>query len=391
MIRSRKVRFSSYHAPDTFLIGGLLALLAFGVLMVYDSSVVTSLDLFGGQYHYALRQLIWVAFGIVAALFFYFLDYHKLKKFALPLFLLTVVLLIVVLLPTPISLEVRGSKSWLAFPVNLPLLEDIRVQPSELAKLSLVLYLSALFSGKTKKVRGQKKSEAPRLLDFLLPTAVVAGLIMLEPDNGTLLIVGLLGVAAFFFAGASFWQLLLLVPGVLGAGVALALTSSSVMNRIKAFLNPETDVLGIGYQINQILIALGSGGILGIGIGESRQKYGYIPDISTDAVFAVLGEEFGFIGALVVISLFAFVVYRGFLIARNAPDDFGRILAASMTSWLGIQVLINLMAMTNLFPLTGVPLPFISYGGSSLIVMLSAFGILLNVSRQTTRNRKARR
>lgn len=391
MIKGRKIRFSSYHAPDTLLIGGLLALLAFGVLMVYDSSVVTSLNLFGGQYHYALRQLIWVVFGVAAALFLYFFDYHKLKKFALPLLLLTTVLLVLVLLPTPVSLEVRGSKSWLAFPVNLPVLEDISVQPSELAKLSLVLYLSALFSGKAKKVRGRQKIKAPRLLDFLLPTAVVAGLILLEPDVGTLVIVALLGVSAFFFAGASFWQLLVLVPGVLGGGAALALTSSSIMNRIKAFLNPEADVLGIGYQINQILIALGSGGILGIGIGESRQKYGYIPDISTDAVFAVVGEEFGFIGALVVISLFAFVVYRGFLIAKSAPDAFGRILAASITSWLGIQVLINLGGMTNLVPLTGVPLPFISYGGSSLIVMLSAFGILLNISKQTTRTRKAKR
>jgi len=387
MIKKRKVRFSSYHAPDAPLIGGLLFLLAFGVLMVYDSSVVASLDLFGGQYHYALRQIIWVVISIVVALFFYFFDYRKLKKLALPLFLFTIVLLILVLLPTPVSLAVRGSKSWLALPFDIPLIGDIRFQPSELAKFSLILYLSALFSGRLKKIRAKVKDERPRFLKFLLPTGILVGLIALEPDNGALLIVGLLGVASFFFAGASFFQLLLLIPGVLASGAVLAISSSNILDRIRVFLNPQADTLGVGYQINQILIALGSGGLFGLGIGESRQKYGYIPDISTDAIFAVIGEEFGFIGVLVVILLFGFVIYRGFLIARNAPDEFGRVLAASITFWFGLQVLINLGAMTNLIPLTGVTLPLISYGGSSLFVFLFAFGILLNISRQTVRRR----
>jgi len=388
MLKKRKVRFSSYHAPDAPLIVGLLVLLAFGVLMVYDSSVVASLDLFGVQYYYALRQIIWVVISITVALFFYFFDYRRLKKLALPLFLFTIVLLILVLLPTPVSLEIRGSKSWLALPFDIPLIGDIRFQPSELAKFSLILYLSALFSGRLKKVRAKGKDERPGFLEFLLPTGILVGLIALEPDNGTLLIVGLLGVASFFFAGASFFQLLFLVPSVLASGAVLAISNSNILDRIKVFLNPQADTLGIGYQINQVLIALGSGGLFGLGIGESRQKYGYIPDISTDTIFAVIGEEFGFIGVLFIIFLFGYIIYRGFLIARNAPDEFGRVLAASITFWFGLQVLINLGAMTNLIPLTGVTLPLISYGGSSLFVFLSAFGILLNISKQTVRRRE---
>ncbi len=381
----KKMKFSSWHAPDVSLIGGLLALLTFGVLMVYDSSVVASLDLDWGQYHFVVLQLIWVGLGLIGGVILFFLDYHRLRKLALPLFLFTFLLLVLVLLPTPFSNVVRGSKSWLSLPFNIP----VNIQPSELSKLALILYLAALFTHRSKTKA--PKSKNPSFWSFIVPTLLVTGLIVLEPDYGTAAIVAALGFATFFFGGGSFWVILLALPVVLAGGLFLVLSDPSRLERLKAFLNPAEDPLGISYQTRQILIALGSGGLFGLGIGESRQKYGYIPDISTDAVFAVVGEEFGFVGALAIVGLFMFIVYRGFLIARNAPDDFGRVLAASISTWVGLQVLINLGAVTNLIPLTGVPLPLISYGGSSLVVLLASFGILLNISRQTVRGKSGRR
>ncbi|GMR18951.1 MAG: stage V sporulation protein E [Patescibacteria group bacterium] len=386
MIR-RKTKFSSWHAPDVALIGILLILLAFGALMVYDSSAAVSADLSGGQYSLVLLQLVWVVIGLAAMGFFYFLDYHRLRKLAFPFFALTIVLLVLALLPTPLSGEVRGAKSWLSIPFNFPFLGKVGIQPSELSKLALVIYLAALFT----RQRGSKSSEErPRLWSFLIPTGLVLGLILLEPDLGTAVVVGALGFSIFFLAGGALWQTLLLIPIGLAGGAALVLADPSRLDRIKAFLDPNADPLGIRYQIRQILIALGSGGIFGLGVGESRQKFGWIPDVSTDAIFAIVGEEFGFAGASAVIILFALVVIRSFTVARDAPDDFGRVLAASIGAWVALQVLVNLGAVTGLIPLTGIPLPLISYGGSSLVVLLASFGVLLNVSRQTKRGARSR-
>lgn len=371
----RKIRFSLWHAPDLPLIGALLALLAFGVLIVYDSSVVVSLDLFGGQYHFLLLQLAWVLIGIVAAFLFYILDYHQLKNISPFLFLASLILLFLVLLPTPFSDVTFGARRWFSLPFNFPLLGRINLQPSELSKFSLVLYLASIFSGKNKA----------SFFSFLIPTALVLGLVLVEPDFGTGIVIAGIGLLIFFMAGGSFFQLLLLVPAAIAGGFALAATAPYRWQRFLTFLNPSADPRGAGYQISQALIALGSGGLFGLGIGESRQKYGYLPGVSTDAVFAVVGEEFGFIGTVLILSLFAFIVYRGLEIAAHAPDNFGRILAAGITSWFGLQTIINLAAITGLFPLTGIPLPLISYGGSSLVVMLSACGILLNISRQTVK------
>lgn len=388
----RRTRFLSLHAPDFPLVGALLALLAFGVLMVYDSSVTTSVDLFGGQYRYLILQLAWVLIGLGAALFFFLFDYRQLRGFSFPLLLVAILLLALVLLPTPFSEVISGARRWFSLPFDLPLLGKINFQPSEFSKLALVLYLAAIFSGKSAVLASARlqskdfftKSKAG-FLAFLVPAVLTLGLILAEPDFGTGLVVAALSLAVFFLAGGSLLKILLLAPVAVAGGFALAITAPYRLQRLFTFLNPSLDPLGAGYQINQALIALGSGGLFGLGIGESRQKYGYIPGVSTDAVFAVVGEEFGFVGTVLVLSLLAFIVYRGFEIARKAPDDFGRVLAGGITSWFGIQALVNLAAITGLFPLTGIPLPLISYGGSSLVVLLAAFGILLNISRRTTR------
>lgn len=373
-------KLSSWHAPDASLVGALLTLLAFGVLIVYDASVVVSLDLFGGQYHYLLLQLVWVFLGLLAALFFFLLDYRVLKRLALPLFLFSLILLILVLLPTPFSDVTAGARRWFALPFDLPLLGKINLQPSELVKFTLVLYLAALFSSEEREPLKKTK-----LLPFLISIVIPMGLVLAEPDFGTGIVVGAIGLAVFFLSGAPLFPLLLFLPLVLLGGLAFALTAPYRVQRFLTFLNRSWDPLGAGYQIQQILIALGSGGFFGLGIGESRQKYGYIPGVSTDAVFAVIGEEFGFIGTLFVLFLFAFIIYRGLEIARNVPDAFGKILAAGIISWFGIQTLINLAAVTGLAPLTGIPLPLVSYGGSSMVVLLAAFGIILNISRRTAK------
>ncbi len=371
---------SSLHLPDLPLLGVVLGLLTFGLVLVYDSSAPSSSTFIGSQYHFLLLQAAWVLLGLLGMLFFYRLDYHFLRRVSLPLFCLALFLLVLVLLPTPISGEIRGSRRWLSLPVSLPFLgESISFQPSEFAKLALILYLASLFSAKKKAVR---------FLSFLVPTALVFALVLVEPDLGTAAATLVLGAATFFFAGGSFLGALLLTLAAAGGLLVLALSDPARASRITAFLNPGADPLNASYQIQQILIALGSGGLLGLGIGQSRQKYDFIPDVQTDAIFAVIGEELGFLGAFVVVALFGFLIYRGFRIARSAPDDFGRIVAAGVTAWIGIQALMNLGAMTSLIPLKGISLPLISYGGSGLLVLLAALGIVLNVSRQTVERRR---
>ena len=210
---------------------------------------------------------------------------------------------------------------------------------------------------------------------------MVVGLIVLEPDLGTAVIIVGIAVALYFLSGAPVSHFLALIPVLLICIGALAIFSPYRFSRILTFVNPDRDPLGASYQIKQVLLALGSGGVTGVGIGNSRQKYEYLPEANTDSIFAIIGEEVGYIGALIVISVYLFIVWRGFRIARYAPDPFGRLIALGISIWFGIQTCINLSAMVALIPLTGIPLPLISYGGSSLIILMIAFGILLNISR----------
>jgi cell division protein FtsW len=257
-----------------------------------------------------------------------------------------------------------GARRW----INLGFFV---LQPAELTKLVLVIYLSAWFSAK----------EKGRLASFLILMGMVVGLVILEPDLGTAIIIIATAVTLYFFSGAPVTQFLVLIP-FLGTGVlALAVFSPYRFRRLTTFLNPESDPQGASYHIRQAVIALGSGGLFGVGIGQSRQKYEYLPEANTDSIFAIIGEEIGFLGAILLIGLFAFVIWRGFRIAKRVTDPFGRFLALGITVWFGYQVAINIAAMVALIPLTGVPLPLISYGGSSLVMMLASLGILVNISR----------
>jgi len=274
----------------------------------------------------------------------------------------TLLSLVLVLIPS-LGTQIMGARRWLA-------IGGFGFQPAELIKLTFVLYLAALLSKKK------------QLWPFLLLLGMILLLIMLEPDLGTAVVVTATGMVVYFASGGPIWQMGLISLTGLLAGVGLIFSSSYRKERLLTFLNPTRDPLGASYHIRQILIALGSGGLFGVGLGQSRQKYEYLPATTTDSIFAVIAEEVGFIGGSLVILAFLVLIWRGMKIAREAPDEFSSLLATGITAWIGLQALVNLAAMVALVPLTGVPLPFISYGGSSLVIALVGVGILLNISKQ---------
>jgi len=360
--KSKVLLKSASHRPDWLLIFLVLGLTIFGVIMVGNASVVEAYRDFGNKFYYFRLQTLWAILGIVAFFVFSFFDYRRLRKLAIPLMIFSLLSLIVVLIPR-IGTKVLGARRWLV-------LGPLTFQPAELAKLSFVLYLASFLSNKRK------------LLPFLLILGILLGLIMLEPDLGTAVVLAATSLVVYFVSGAPLLSLALVgAIGILG-GVGLIFFSPYRRERLLTFLNPTRDPLGASYHIRQILIAIGSGGWFGVGLGQSRQKYEYLPAVTTDSIFAVIAEELGFIGAAAILAIFLILIWRGMKIAKEAPDEFGRLLAVGITSWIGFQALVNLSAMVALVPLTGVPLPFISYGGSSLVLSLTAMGILVNIAKQ---------
>jgi cell division protein FtsW len=359
--KPQKKRFGSV---DTWLVIVIIFLLITGIVMVYNSSVALAIRDFSDQYHFVRDQLRWLVIGLIALVIFSRIDYRVWYKLAFPMLIGTIVLLVAVFLPG-IGIRVLGASRWINFGFFV-------LQPAEVAKLTLAIYLSAWFS----------KPEKGRLPAFLLLTGMVVGLVVLEPDLGTSIVLMVIAVTMYFNSGAPIAHFVALIPALAGAVFALGVTSPYRMRRIMTFLDPQSDPLGASYQIRQALLAIGSGGLFGIGLGKSRQKYQYLPEANTDSIFAILAEEVGFFGSLFLIALFVILVWRGISIARRADDTFGRLLALSITAWIGVQSVFNLAAMVSLIPLTGIPLPLISYGGSSLVVTLSALGILLNISKR---------
>ena len=350
---------------DLLLFGTVAFLALFGLLIVYDASSVIAFNLFGDKYQYIKDQLVWVLLGFIFLFVFYFIDYRKLFNLALPLLIVALLLLLLVFIPG-VGVHALGAKRW----INLGFFS---LQPAEFVKLVLAIYLAAWFSFK----------EKGRLLAFSLLMGAVLLLVMLEPDMGTALIILFEAIILYFLSGGSVKHFLIGAPIIGGMGYIYIISTPYRAARLTSFLSLGNSLNDISYHVKQILIALGSGGVFGLGIGNSLQKYAYLPENVTDSIFPIIAEEFGFLGALVLIALFVIVVWRGFFIAMRAKDNFGKLLAAGITSFIGIQIIINLGAMTALFPLTGVPLPFISYGGSALIVDLASVGILLNISKQS--------
>lgn len=349
---------------DFFLFLAVVFLTFFGLFMIYDASSFVAFRDFADKYHYVKEQVFWILLGFLVLFFFSRFDYHRLYNLAIPILIIAIFLLVLVFVPG-IGIKLLGARRWI----------DIgfaTLQPSELVKLALAIYLAAWFSGK----------EKGRVWAFLLLLSVVLFLVMLEPDMGTAVIILFEAVVMYFLSGARILYFAILLPIISLLGLLFIKLEPYRAARLATFLNFNQDISSSSYHVRQILIALGSGGLMGVGFGNSLQKYAYLPENTTDSIFAIIAEELGFFGTSFIILIYMYVVWRGFRIAMNAKDTFGKLLAGGITAFLAGQILINLAAQTALLPLTGIPLPFISYGGSALIVSLTSIGILLNIGRQ---------
>jgi cell division protein FtsW len=356
-------------APDVWMIGSIGLILAIGIIMVYSASAVLAFHEFGDKFYYVKRQLLFALLGVCAMLFTMNVDYSIWKRWAGIGLLVCFGLLVIVLIPG-VGVVRGGARSWLG-------ISSFGIQPSEFMKLAMVMFLSRWLS--------DNQQQATHFTRGLLPPLGFMGtafaLIMLQPDLGTGAVMVGASLLIIYTAGARLAHLgSLALVGVAGLVVLIAIAPYR-LQRITAFLDPWQDPLGAGYQSIQSLYAVGPGGLIGLGLGMSRQKYNYLPEPQTDFIFSILAEELGFIGGSLLIALFLVLVWRGIKTAIAAPDTFGSLLAAGIIGIVGVQVLINISVVIGMMPVTGITLPLVSYGGSSLTLLLTALGILLNISR----------
>jgi cell division protein FtsW len=352
---------------DAWLLVIVLTLLCIGIVMVYSASAFQAARFQGDASYYFQRELMWTILGIVAMLLTLRVDYRQWRRFSLVGMLIILPLLLIVL---KFGVNVYGASRWLS------LGSFFSFEPSELTKLVLALYIADWLARKGDQVG----TFLYGLVPFIILVGIVLGLVLLENDLGTAIIIAGFATAMFFTAGANIAQFLLAMA--CGGLIFLKEAFSSYrFYRIAGFMNPFKDVTSINLQLYQALLALGSGGWFGLGLGNSRQKTGYLPFPYTDSIFPIIGEELGFVGSAIIVILFLFLAFRGFRLARRTPDLYGALLATGITTWLVLQAMINIGANTGTIPYTGVPLPFISFGGSSLVVSLAAVGVLLNISR----------
>lgn len=339
-----------------------IILLGFGLIMIYSASVAEGARDFGNKWYFVARQLKWASAGIVIMLAMSFISPRVWEKLAPPLLLFGLLLLFLVIIPG-IGTLVQGARRWLVLP-------GITIQPSELIKFIEVIYLSSWLHS--------RKITLPQFGFFVILTA---GLIMLQPDMGTALVVTILAVTLYFLSGYPVKHLFVIGGIGLTIGSILIISAPYRLERVKTFLDPLHDTQGSSYHIRQVLLSLGSGGVSGLGIGRSRQKYAYLPEATTDSIFAVVGEELGFIGGVALVLAFLYYLSLIFKVAVREHDKFTSTMVAGVAAWIGVQVTLNLAAMVALTPLTGIPLPLVSYGGSALITMLAGIGLVLSVAR----------
>jgi cell division protein FtsW len=359
-----------------------LILLSFGLFFLATLSAIASLSIFGNTHYYIFHQLIAVAIGLVGGLVLFKLPLPWLKKMALPLLMLNIMLLIIVFLPV-FGAKFWGARRWIS-------VGPITLQPSEFLKITAIMYLSAWLSNRLSE--NQKKgwvSIAKRSYDnlihvflpFVCLLVVVTVFLFFQKDLSTLSIIVLALVAVYFAAGTPLWNTLLLFISGAGAFFLLIKFEPYRVQRFLVFLHPETDPLGIGFQLKQSLLAIGSGGWFGKGLGMSTAKFGFLPQSMSDSIFAIVGEELGIIGCTIVILLFIFFFWQCIKIAMRSADKFGKLTAIGICTWLILQAFMNIASAIGIFPLAGIPLPFFSYGGSHIIAELMAIGLLLNISK----------
>ncbi|WP_181348914.1 stage V sporulation protein E [Thalassobacillus sp. CUG 92003] len=359
--------------PDWIMVGTILMILILGVVMVYSSSSIWSEYKFDDPLYYAKRQILFAVFGLIGMYVFTNVSYHVWQKHAKWIVIVCAIFLVLVLVPG-VGMVRGGARSWIGVGV-------FSIQPSEFMKLGLILFLARYLSLYQKNIQSFQKGFLPVLTIVFVPFIII----MLQPDLGTGVVLVGTSMTMVLVAGARLLHFSWIgLAGLLGFA-ALIISAPYRIKRITAFLNPWEDPLGSGFQIIQSLYAIGPGGLLGMGLGESMQKFFYLPEPQTDFIFAVLAEELGFIGGACVLILFFLLCWRGIRTAIHAPDLYGTLLALGIVGMITIQVMINVSVVTGLIPVTGITLPLISYGGSSLTLTLASLGILLNISRHTVR------
>ena len=353
----------------TVITGLLVVLCVFGLIMVGSASPVISLNLYGSPWAIFIRQVMWMGVGTCALLILSRVDYRKWRTIRGPLVIVTMVLLVLVLVPH-FGVTAGGSSRWIGVGM-------LQLQPSELMKLALAVFAADLLT------RRQDRSSEPKMV--IVPVLAVLGiaalLILKQPDMGTALVLCCIAFGILFMGGVPMKPIMKILGGFVALAVIVGLADPYRRDRILSFLNPGAHQSGTGYQVWQSLIGLGSGHVFGLGLGGGRQKWGGLPNAHTDFIFSVVGEELGLVGAVVLLSLFFALAWFGLRAAARAPDRFGSLLAVGITTWVTSQAIINIGAVIGVLPVTGIPLPFISFGGSSLIITMAAVGILLNIAR----------
>ncbi len=363
------IRSFASAPPDTLLFTAVAALVGIGLVMIFSASSAIAYAEHGDVAYYAKRQLMWLTVGLIPAIIAYRMDYRRLKSVA-PVLLIAAILGLVLVYVPHVGWGANGGRRWIGF-------ASLSLQPSEFAKLALVIYLASVMSAYGDRITSLTRGIVP----FCIPVAVMALLVLKEPDMGTASLLVLIAFAMLFAGGARLEHLSAVIAVTIPFAALDVLASPYKRARIFAFLNPWKDPQNTGFHIVQSLLALGSGGLFGVGLGASRAKYFYLPEQYTDFIFSVLGEELGLLGTVAVVVLFVVLGYRAVRIALAAPDRFGYFLAIGATATIVIQAFVNIGVVTSSWPVTGVPLPFISFGGSSLIVNLIAVALIANVGR----------
>lgn len=359
------------YPPDYTFLGLAGALVVFGLVMLFLASGPIGYDKYQDAYWFIKHQIIYgLVPGVILFLFFLNIDYRFFKKIYLWLYCLSIILLIIVFIPG-LGANLKEAKSWV----------DLRIftfQPAEIVKLLLLFFLATWFEKKGSLISDLKEGA----LAFLGILAPILFFIMLQPDIGTMAGIALTAFSLYFLVGANIRHVCGFIVAGFVALIALIKIAPYRMDRFTAFLNPKTDPLGIGYHINQAFLAIGSGGLFGLGLGHSRQKFQYLPEVVGDSIFAIMAEELGFFFTVGFLILFVYFLLRILKISRGSQDDYGHFLALGIVLWFGIQAFINIGSMVGLLPMTGLTLPFISYGGTSLAISMAAVGVVANISKK---------
>ncbi len=375
-VPARSARVVLRQVPTARAISLLVGVLCvLGLVMVGSASPVISLSLYGSPWAILVRQVMWLGIGTAVLLLVARFDYRKWRAFRLPLLVVTIGLLVAVLMPH-LGVTSGGSSRWIGF-------GQLTLQPSELMKLAMAVFAADLLARRVDRLAEPRKVIAP----VLVVLGFSALLILKQPDMGTALVLGSIALAILFMGGVPMRPILKVLAASAGLALVIGLVDPYRRDRILSFLNPGAHQSGSGYQVWQSLIGLGSGHLFGLGLGGGRQKWGLLPNAHTDFIFSVVGEELGLVGAVALLALFFALAWLGFRAATRAPDRFGSLLAVGVTVWITSQAVINVGAVVGVLPVTGIPLPFVSYGGSSLVITMAAVGILINIA---SRERVAR-